>query len=49
MRAKNSMEENVRQDLKFLRTYPLMRKALADHSYGFMHDIKTGLPQEVKA
>jgi carbonic anhydrase len=44
-----SIEQNLIDDLKLLRSSPLIRKELAEHSRGFMYDIKTGKLEEVKA
>ena len=44
----SSLEQSVRDDLAVIKGSPLMRKELADHSYGFIYDIKTGLVSAVK-
>jgi carbonic anhydrase len=43
----HSLEQSVRDDLNFLKTSPYIPKALADSSYGFIYDIKTGLLSRV--
>ncbi|CAF9923100.1 MAG: hypothetical protein ALECFALPRED_002299 [Alectoria fallacina] len=37
------LEQSVRDDLAVIKGSPLMRKELAERSYGFIYDIKTGL------
>jgi carbonic anhydrase len=44
-----SIQQNLADDLKLLRSHPLIRKELVERSYGFMYDIKTGKLEEVKA
>lgn len=39
----SSLEQSVRDDLAVIKGCSLMRKELADRSYGFIYDIKTGL------
>ena len=38
-----SLEQSVRDDLAVIKGSPLVRKQLADRTYGFVYDIKTGL------
>lgn len=45
----SSTEDGVRDDLKFLKESPMMRKELSEHLHGFLYDIKTGKVQEIKA
>jgi carbonic anhydrase len=44
-----SIEQNLVDDLKLLKSHPLMRKELAERSHGFMYDITTGKLEEVSA
>ncbi|KAH8819432.1 carbonic anhydrase [Xylogone sp. PMI_703] len=48
--AFDNLEQSVRDDLRLLKTSPYIPKKLADHCYGFVYDIKTGLltPVEYK-
>ena len=39
----SSLEQSVRDDLAVIKGSPLVRKQLADRTYGFIYDIKTGL------
>jgi carbonic anhydrase len=43
----NSIEQNVRDDLEWLKSAPLIRKELAERARGFVYDIKTGRVYEV--
>jgi len=36
------LEESVREDLRYLKTHPLVRRDLADNAKGYVWDIKTG-------
>ncbi|EED17478.1 conserved hypothetical protein [Talaromyces stipitatus ATCC 10500] len=42
-----SIEQNVRDDLEWLKTAPLVRKELAGSARGFVYNIKTGKLHEV--
>ena len=44
-----SIEQNLVDDLKRLRSHPWIRKELAERTHGFMYDIKSGKLQEVEA
>jgi carbonic anhydrase len=44
----HSIQQNLVDDLKFLRSHPLMRKELVEQSRGFTYDIKTGKLEEAK-
>ncbi|KAL2210610.1 carbonic anhydrase [Sarocladium strictum] len=37
-----SLEQSVRDDVQLVKSSPLVRKALADRTRGFVYDIKTG-------
>lgn len=37
-----SVEQSVRQDLKFFKDSPYVRKELRENAYGFVYDIKSG-------
>lgn len=39
----SSLKQSVRDDLAVIKGSSLVRKELADRSYGFIYDIKTGL------
>lgn len=41
--AIKNLEQSVRDDLAVIKSYPLLRKELADRSHGYIYDIKTGL------
>ncbi|KAL6893435.1 carbonic anhydrase [Trichoderma evansii] len=41
--AFSDVEQSVRDDLEFLKTSPYIPKALAERSYGYVFDLKTGL------
>lgn len=41
------MEQNVKDDLEWLKSAPLIRKELAARARGFVYDIKTGKVHEV--
>lgn len=43
----NSMEQNVRDDLEWLKHAPLIRKELGERARGVVYDIKTGRVHEV--
>lgn len=43
----NSIEQNVKDDLNWLKSAPLVRKELAERARGFVYDIKTGRVHEV--
>ena len=43
-----SLEQSVKDDLAVIKGSPLMRKELAERSYGFIYDIKTGLVSPLK-
>lgn len=36
------LEESVREDLKFLKSQPLLRQKIKDNAKGYVYDIKTG-------
>lgn len=38
-----SLPESVREDLKFLKSHPLVRQELRDTAVGYVYDIKTGM------
>jgi carbonic anhydrase len=44
-----SLEAHVKEDLAFLKSSPFIRKELAEKSYGFVFDIKTGKVNKVEA
>lgn len=37
-----SIEQSIKDDLAVLKASPYIRKELAEHSFGFLYDIKTG-------
>lgn len=39
--------EDIKEDVKFLKTTPYLREELAAKVRGYFYDIKTGLLQEV--
>jgi carbonic anhydrase len=47
--ALRSIQQNLVDDLKLLRSHPLIRKELVERSHGFMYDIKTGKVEQIKA
>ncbi|KAM0263215.1 hypothetical protein ACHAQJ_001370 [Trichoderma viride] len=46
--AFDDVEQSVRDDLQILKTSPYVPKKLADNSFGFVYDIKTGLLTSVE-
>ena len=44
-----SMADSVKEDLKWLRANEIVRGELRNNARGFLFDIKTGKPQEIKA
>ncbi|OCK85754.1 carbonic anhydrase [Lepidopterella palustris CBS 459.81] len=41
--AITDIEQSVKDDVDLFKKSPLIRKELAEHTYGFVYDIKTGL------
>lgn len=42
------LEQSVRDDLAVIKGSALVRKQIADRTYGFIYDIKTGLVSPVE-
>ncbi|KAH8806098.1 carbonic anhydrase [Xylogone sp. PMI_703] len=46
--AITGLEQSVRDDLAILKSYPFIRKELANRARGFVYDLKTGLLTAVR-
>jgi carbonic anhydrase len=47
IRAFDSLEQSLKDDVAWIKSHPYMRKELAENTFGLLYDLKTGEVTEI--